>query len=87
MQFNQQHQLIISPDYIFIFSQSKAAADAYMRQPQPLFTEFSRLSLYLQENSSLFCFPDSIHLKPPCKLTFSHPINPDSVSFSFSQKS
>ena len=24
----QQHQLIISPDYIFIFSQSKAAADA-----------------------------------------------------------
>ena len=26
MQFNQQHQLIISPDYIFIFSQSKAAA-------------------------------------------------------------
>jgi len=58
-----------------------------MRQPQPLFTEFSRLSLYLQENSSLFYFPDSIHHKPPRKLTFSHPINPDSVSFSFSQKS
>lgn len=28
MQFNEQHQLIISSDYIFIFSQSKAAADA-----------------------------------------------------------
>lgn len=28
MQFNQNDQLIISPDYILIFSQSKAAADA-----------------------------------------------------------